>query len=78
MPVPLSPVIRMVDRLGAACTIRLNTCFMRALRPMMPEKRCACACRLCRRAAFSAISWRRSTALLTTTSTSSFLNGLVM
>ena len=78
LPVPLSPVMRIVERLGAACMIRLNTWRMRGLRPMMPENFCAWACRLWRRAAFSATSCRRSTALRTTTITSSFLNGLVM
>ena len=36
LPVPLSPVMRMVERLGAAWMIRSNTCFIRGLRPMMP------------------------------------------
>ena len=36
LPVPLSPVIRIVDRLGAAWMIRSKTCFMRLLLPMMP------------------------------------------
>ena len=35
---PLSPVIRIVERLGAAWMIRSNTCFIRGLRPMMPAK----------------------------------------
>ena len=78
LPVPLSPVIRIVERLGAAWMIRSNTCFIRGLRPMMPANFWYCACRFCRSAVFSAISCRRSTALRTTTSTSSFLNGLVM
>ena len=39
LPVPLSPVIRMVERLGAAWMIRSKTCFIRGLRPMMPAKR---------------------------------------
>ena len=78
LPVPLSPVMRIVERLGAAWMIRLNTCFIRELRPMMPAKRAVCACRFCRSAVFSATSRRRSIALRSTTSTSSFLNGLVM
>ncbi len=78
LPVPLSPVMRIVERLGAAWMIRSKTCFIRGLRPMMPANFCDCACRFCRSAVFSAISRRRSTALRTTTSTSSFLNGLVM
>jgi hypothetical protein len=35
LPVPLSPWIRIVDRLGAAWMIRSNTCRIRGLRPMM-------------------------------------------
>ena len=37
LPVPLSPVIRIVERLGAAWMIRSKTCFIRLLLPMMPE-----------------------------------------
>ena len=59
---PLSPVIRIVERLGAAWMIRSNTCFIRGLRPMMPANLLYCACRFCRSAVFSATSWRRSTA----------------
>ena len=54
-PVPLSPVIRIVERLGAAWMIRSKTCFIFGLRPMMPAKFCACACRFCLSAVFSAI-----------------------
>ena len=35
LPVPLSPSIRIVDRLGAAWMIRSKTCRIRGLRPMM-------------------------------------------
>ena len=77
-PVPLSPLIRIVDRLGAAWITRSNTCFIRGARPMMPPKRLDRSCRLWRSATFSACSRRRSIALPRTTSTSSFLNGLVM
>ena len=35
LPVPLSPPMRIVDRLGAAWMIRSNTCRIRGLRPMM-------------------------------------------
>jgi len=78
LPVPLSPVMRIVDRLGAAWAMSSKTCVILGLRPMMPENL------WCRRAAsplswvFSSRSRRCSIALRRTTSTSSFLNGLVM
>jgi hypothetical protein len=78
LPVPLSPVMRIVLRLGAAWMIRSKTCFIRLLLPMMPENLWYLACRFWRSVTFSATSWRRSIAFCSTTSTSSFLNGLVM
>ncbi len=36
LPVPLSPVMRMVERLGAAWMTRSKTCFIGGLLPMMP------------------------------------------
>ena len=78
LPVPLSPVIRIVDRLGAAWMIRSKTCFIRELLPMMPANLWYRAWRFCLSVTFSAIRRRRSIALRRTTSTSSFLKGLVM
>ena len=37
LPVPLSPVMRMVERLGAAWAISSKTWVILGLRPMMPE-----------------------------------------
>jgi hypothetical protein len=78
LPVPLSPLIRIVVRLGAAWMIRSNTWRIRELRPMISPKRFERACRFCRSARFSATSRRCASALRRTTSTSSFLKGLVM
>ena len=78
LPVPLSPLISIVVRLGAACMIRSNTWRMRELRPMISPKRLACACRFWRSVRFSVTSRRWATALRSTPRTSSFLNGLVM
>ena len=39
LPVPLSPLIRIVVRLGAAWMIRSNTCRIRGLRPMISPNR---------------------------------------
>ena len=61
LPVPLSPLIRIVVRLGAACMIRSNTWRIRELRPMISPKRLACACRFWRSARFSATSRRCAT-----------------
>ena len=41
LPVPLSPLMRIVVRLGAAWMIRSNTCRMRELLPMMSPNRLA-------------------------------------
>ena len=78
LPVPLSPWIRIVDRLGAAWMIRSNTCRIRGLLPMMFANLWYRSWMFWRRLRFSCTSRRRSMALRTTTSTSSFLNGLVM
>ena len=38
LPVPVSPVIRMVERLGATCATRSSMRTMRSLLPMMLGK----------------------------------------
>ena len=77
-PVPLSPSTRIVVRLIAAWVISSNTWRMRGLRPMMFRNPSFWVRRFARRARFSVTSRRFSAAFRTTTSTSSFLNGLVM
>ena len=78
LPVPLSPSTRIVVRLIAACVISSNTWRMRGLRPMMFRRPSFWVRRLARRVRFSVTSRRFSAAFRTTTSTSSFLKGLVM
>ena len=78
LPVPLSPVMRIVERLGAAWAISSNTWIMRVLRPMIPENLCSRRAASPRSWVFSSRRRRCSIAFRSTTSTSSFLNGLVM
>ena len=75
LPVPLSPWISTVARLGAARAIRSYTARIFALPPMISSKRCAPDRSRLRSSRFSRTSRRRSMALRRTTSTSSFLNG---
>ena len=69
--------MRIVVRLGAAWMIRSKTCCMRELRPMMSPKRCA-APQVLPQGAVLGDQAPLLGALRRTTSTSSFLNGLVM
>jgi hypothetical protein len=76
LPVPLSPTTRMVEREGAACEIRPNTCCMRGLLPTISVKR-AWSRRAVRSSRFSSVSRRWCSPLLRMCRTSSCLKGLV-